>query len=230
MSAMTIDKFHRIRLIIATVEDIAVNNKAKVPSYALNLDVGQTLLSQHSKPFYKSSAQIVSNYTPEALLKTQLLVVANFPAKQIGKSTSHCLTTAVIDQTAPEETKRDTYFVVHPSEKVENGSLASITGDDGIYETNERNLTWEEFAQVEIRVVGIESIQNVTEKEGKIVYQLTVKDGNGIQRASLVTTKKVQPSGNVLGLFDNDTYHILTVGQGALLQIEQLNTIGHRLA
>ncbi|KAJ3250509.1 hypothetical protein HK103_003472 [Boothiomyces macroporosus] len=226
---MATDKFNRIKLIIATVQEISVNTKAKVPSYALNLNVGRHLLQKHTKPFYKSSAQIVSNYTPESLLNTQLLIVANFPTKQIGKSTSHCLTTAVIDTNAPEETKRDTYFVVHPTGNVENGSLVSITGDSSIYETNERDLSWEEFTQVEIRVVGIHGVNDILEIDGKYVYNLQVESGNGLKSAKLVTCSVIEPTGNVLALVDGDIYHILTVGGSSLLQVEQ-NVIGHRLA
>ncbi|KAJ3317991.1 hypothetical protein HDV06_001023 [Boothiomyces sp. JEL0866] len=226
---MTTDKFNRIKFIIATVQEIAINKKAKVPSYALNLNVGENLLQAHSKPFYKSSAQIVSNYTPESLVNSQLLIVANFPTKQIGKSTSHCLTTAVIDPAAPEESKRDTYFVVHPTEKVENGSLISITGDNQIYKTNDRDLTWDEFTQVEVRVVGIHSVENIVEQNGKFLYCIQVESGNGIKPAQLITSSKIEPTGNVLGLVENEMYHILTVGGSALLQVKQ-DAIGHRLA
>ncbi|KAJ3012878.1 hypothetical protein HKX48_006027 [Thoreauomyces humboldtii] len=114
-------------------------------------------MSAHPKPSYTSSAQLTVQNTPETLLGSSILCVANFPRKQIGKTMSDCLTTGLQDPDAPtvKDKSEGTVAVVavglDGSRKVvEQGSRAHVDGRDEIVQENTRRLTWEDFSKVRI--------------------------------------------------------------------------------
>ncbi|TPX67521.1 hypothetical protein SpCBS45565_g03702 [Spizellomyces sp. 'palustris'] len=145
-----------------TGKPIAVlpNPHARIPAYLLHYQFSPALLSSHSKPHYVSSAQLTHQHTAEDLATAgYLLCVINFPRKQIGKFKSDCLTTGVQDDQAPDPVKkRETTIAVGVLTMAESGnqilpgSRVHIDGRHEVVDTNDRDLSWEEFFQFEIRV------------------------------------------------------------------------------
>ena len=93
-----------------------------------------------------------------------MLTLINFPRKQIGKTMSDCLTTGVLPAKAgvSEQEKRDSTVYVRPflghgdQEKkaamLEPGSKVGVMGEDGLVESNSRDLRWDEFTKVKFLV------------------------------------------------------------------------------
>jgi tRNA-binding protein len=169
-----------IQMIMATVDSVVRNPTAKIPAYIFNFDVG-SLAESEGKSCYKSSAQVVTNYQPNDLLGKQLLVVANFPRKQIGKMKSDCLTVAVQDHSlALADLIRDTNVVVEASVRVPNASCVVTDGCAHIMSENARDLTWDRFIEMEIVSGTILEFEEVPEKsvDGKIFYGCKVDIGS----------------------------------------------------
>ncbi|KAI8806285.1 hypothetical protein BJ742DRAFT_817238 [Cladochytrium replicatum] len=168
-----------------------VNQSAKVPAYLLELDVGEPLLATHrstiSQPssaskkkspgpppsqFYISSAQLTSQHPdPSRLVSLHICTVVNFPSKQIGKVRSHALVTGVQVPNGDYETKRLSTVVVTPewisgAGEVVSGLRIGIAGlgDDGEVVGNvERDLAWDEFAQVELEMGTVVEVEATVE-------------------------------------------------------------------
>lgn len=146
----------RIEFCLTTVKSVTVNQGSKLPSYVIEHDVGQGLLNEHfnltKKTSYFSSAQLMSNHSPEALKSVSLLTVVNFPRKQIGKFMSDCLTTGVLDEHAiNDDIKRCSTVACGLAELNNPGSSVSWFGEDSKQlQTNQRTLTLEEFKRAVI--------------------------------------------------------------------------------
>ena len=96
-----------------------------MPSDSCQVQEHQTL---NGKELYFSSAQLTQQHSKEELQNQSLLVVANFPRKQIGPRMSDCLITgAQIDSSDSAEKTASTVFVTF-SHPVEPGQLVSIDG------------------------------------------------------------------------------------------------------
>lgn len=65
--------------------------EARKPAYKLTIDCGEEI------GIKRSSAQITERYTRDALLGREVLVVVNFPPRQIGPFLSEVLTLGVPD-------------------------------------------------------------------------------------------------------------------------------------
>jgi tRNA-binding protein len=66
--------------------------EARKPAYKLTIDFGPAIGTK------RSSAQLVDNYTPEALVGRLVAAVVNFPPRQIGKFMSEVLTLGFPDE------------------------------------------------------------------------------------------------------------------------------------
>ncbi|KMQ66525.1 tRNA-binding protein [Chryseobacterium angstadtii] len=100
--------FEKIDMRCGTI--IAVNDfeKARNPSYQLDIDFGDLGIK-------KSSAQITSLYSKEELIGKQVMAVVNFPKKQIANFFSECLVMGVYG-----EEKKDVTLLT-PTLPVKNG-------------------------------------------------------------------------------------------------------------
>jgi tRNA-binding protein len=81
--------FEKIDIRCGTIISVNDFEKARNPSYQLEIDFGEHL------GIKKSSAQITSLYGKDELIGKQILAVVNFPKKQIANFFSECLVLGV---------------------------------------------------------------------------------------------------------------------------------------
>lgn len=91
MNTLTWDEFQRVELRVGRVVTAEPFAAARKPAYVLQVDFGPDV------GLRKSSAQITTHYTPEALVGRLVVGVVNFPPKQIGPLMSECLVTGFHD-------------------------------------------------------------------------------------------------------------------------------------
>ena len=91
MDPITWNDFARVELRVGRVLEARPFPEARKPAYVLLVDFGPEIGVR------KSSAQITSHYTPEALVGRLVVGVVNFPKKQIGPLQSECLVTGFHD-------------------------------------------------------------------------------------------------------------------------------------
>lgn len=102
------EDFEKIDIRCGTVISVHDFEKARNPSYQLEIDFGELGIK-------KSSAQITSLYSKEDLIGKQILAVVNFPRKQIANFFSECLVLGVYGKDKTEVT------LLTPSLPVKNG-------------------------------------------------------------------------------------------------------------
>lgn len=83
--------FERVELRVGTLLTARLNEKARKPAYALEVDLGELGVKN-------SSAQLTEHYSAEQLIGRQVLCVCNFAAKQIAGVRSEVLVTGVYDE------------------------------------------------------------------------------------------------------------------------------------
>jgi tRNA-binding protein len=88
---LTPHEFERVEIRVGTIVDVQPFPAARKPAYRLAVDFGEALGRR------RSSAQLVANYAPEALLGRQVLAVVNFPPKRIAGFESEVLVLGVND-------------------------------------------------------------------------------------------------------------------------------------
>ena len=103
------DDFLKVDIRMGTVVSAEPYPEARKPSMKLAIDFGEGISVK------RSSAQIASLYTPEALIGRQVAAVVNFPPRQIGKMMSEVLTVGF-----PDEEGRVVLFAL--DRKVPNGA------------------------------------------------------------------------------------------------------------
>ena len=91
MQEIAWDDFMKVELRVGKVLAVEPFPQARKPAYKLQVDFGPEIGVR------KSSAQITSHYTPEALVGRLVVGVVNFPKKQIGPLQSECLVTGFHD-------------------------------------------------------------------------------------------------------------------------------------
>jgi tRNA-binding protein len=103
----TCSDFEKIEMRIGTILSVRDFPEALKPSYQLLIDFGAPI------GIKKTSAQITTLYTKEALIGRQVVAVVNFPKKQIGPFMSECLVLGAVSG-------KDV-TLLHPGIHVENG-------------------------------------------------------------------------------------------------------------
>lgn len=93
MAEISFDDFLKVDIRTGTVVDARPFPEARKPAIILIIDFGPEI------GIKKSSAQITTYYTPEAMVGRQVLAVVNFPARQIGPFRSEVLTLGFEDET-----------------------------------------------------------------------------------------------------------------------------------
>ncbi len=155
------ENFQKVGLTIGKAVTVVPNLKAAIPAYLLELDFGKALSQEHKsmckKEKYTSSAQLCSQHTSEEISGQFLMCVYNFPRKQIGPKMSDCLVTGMQKKLSTPEQKRETTVFMRPSCEVPLGSKIGLWGEEGVYHTNPRNLGWDEFANLDLRIGTIVS-------------------------------------------------------------------------
>lgn len=107
---VTFEEFAKVDLRVGTIIEVHDFPEARNPSYQLVIDFGALGIK-------KSSAQITTLYSKEALLNRQIIAVVNFPKKQIGKFMSSCLVIGAV--------KDKEVCLLKPELHVKNGSIVA---------------------------------------------------------------------------------------------------------
>ena len=102
------EDFGKIEILVGTILEVKINEKARKPAYVLKIDFGEKVGIKHS------SAQI-TNYSIEELHQKQIIAVCNFEKKNIAGIESEVLILGAIN-----ENKQ--VILLHPQQKVDNGS------------------------------------------------------------------------------------------------------------
>ena len=84
---VSIEQFVALDMRAGTIVSAMLNPKAKKPSFVLDIDLGGLGL-------VKSSAQLVDNYTAETLRGKRVVVVINFPPRNVAGVKSEVLVLA----------------------------------------------------------------------------------------------------------------------------------------
>lgn len=107
---VTFEEFAKVDLRVGTIIEVNDFPEARNSSFQLVIDFGALGIR-------KSSAQITTLYTKEALINRQIVAVVNFPKKQIAKFMSSCLVMGAV--------KNSDVFLLQPELHVKNGSIVS---------------------------------------------------------------------------------------------------------
>ena len=103
-------QFKKIEIRVGTIVGINDFPEAIKPAYKIKVDLGKEI------GIKESSAQITELYSKDDLINKQVLVVVNFPPKNIGPFKSECLITGFY--------KTDSKVVLAvPDQKLDNGAL-----------------------------------------------------------------------------------------------------------
>lgn len=100
--------FEKVAMHVGTIMQVNDFPEARKPAYQLTIDFGEII------GIRKTSAQITKRYSKEDLLNRQIVVVVNFPKKQIGKFISECLVLGAVGEEGD-------VILLAPDFKIENG-------------------------------------------------------------------------------------------------------------
>lgn len=104
---ITFEDFIKLDIRVGTIIDAKVFENAKRAAYQLKIDLGSEF------GIKKSSAQITKLYDINDLIGKQVLVVVNFPPKQIANFMSEVLVLGTYS--------KDGVVLITPDKKVDNG-------------------------------------------------------------------------------------------------------------
>jgi len=85
------EDFEKIEILVGTILEVKINEKARKPAYVLKIDFGEKI------GIKKTSAQLQKYYKSDELINKQVIAVVNFEPKQIGKIISEVLVLGVPD-------------------------------------------------------------------------------------------------------------------------------------
>ena len=102
------EDFEKIEILVGTILEVKINEKARKPAYVLKIDFGEKVGIKYS------SAQI-TNYSIEELLQKQIIAVCNFEKKNIAGIESEVLILGAINENKE-------VILLHPQQIVDNGS------------------------------------------------------------------------------------------------------------
>lgn len=108
LPVITWSDFEAVDLRAGTIVRAEPFPEARKPAYKLWIDIGQG-------PLRQSSAQITDLYQPDDLVSKQVLVVCNFPPKQIGPWISEVLVCGFVQENG-------TVVLAVPDTAVANGT------------------------------------------------------------------------------------------------------------
>ena len=108
MEPISWNDFEKIDIRVGTIMEVEDCPRARIPSYRLKVDLGETGIKN-------SSAQITKHYTKENLIGKQVLAVINFPPKNIAGFLSECLVLGAYDENGD-------VILVTPDKPASNGS------------------------------------------------------------------------------------------------------------
>ncbi len=100
--------FEKLEILVGTILEVKINQKARKPAYVLNIDFGRKIGVK------QSSAQI-TNYSIDELLQKQIIAVCNFEKKNIAGIESEVLVLGAIND-------NQEVILLHPQKKVPNGA------------------------------------------------------------------------------------------------------------
>ena len=104
---ITWNDFEKIEMRVGTIIEVADFEKARKPTYKLQIDFGPLGIKN-------SSAQITALYKKDELPGMQVIAVINLPPKQIANFFSECLVLGVYN-------KSNDVILLQPSLPVDNG-------------------------------------------------------------------------------------------------------------
>ena len=108
MDNILFEEFKKIDIRIGTIIEVKDFPQAIKPAYQLKVNLGKDIGIKNT------SAQITDLYTKEELINKQVIVVVNFPPKQIGPFISECLITGFYS-------KGKNVVLAVPDKKIVNG-------------------------------------------------------------------------------------------------------------
>lgn len=108
MAVIDWSQFEAVDMRVGTIIEVALFPEARKPAYKLTINFGEEI------GIKKSSAQITKRYSESNLLNRQVIVVVNFPAKQIANFISECLVLGVVDAEGD-------VTLLQPESQVKNG-------------------------------------------------------------------------------------------------------------
>lgn len=88
----TIEDFNKLDIRTGKIVEVYDFPEARKPAYKLTVDFGPEI------GLKKSSAQLVGNYSKQALMHKKVLGVVNFPNRQIGPFKSEVLILGIPDE------------------------------------------------------------------------------------------------------------------------------------
>lgn len=103
--------FSKVQICAGTIIKASLNEKAKKPAYALEIDFG-------SLGIKISSAQITENYHPDNLIGQQVVAVMNFPKKRVAGIASEVLVLAGVSE-------QEGTVLLQPTQLIANGTRIS---------------------------------------------------------------------------------------------------------
>ena len=108
MAKITFDDFLKVDVRVGEVIRAEPYPEARKPAIKLWIDFGSDIGEK------RSSAQITTHYKPENLIGKQVMGVANFPPRQIGKFMSEVLVLGLADE-------QGEIVLISPDQNVEKG-------------------------------------------------------------------------------------------------------------